>query len=149
MQSFRIRFYARYTQKRQNVMGTILVAVKHLNLGVRGPGEKPSWGGGQDQLVPGVATLDWSPDQSPGGETYNPQSLGNKANQEGGQSWVEYRSGGTRGPHPGVDMFQDLSPRVKPYCGIKCNQGLRFPATVSQQSQEKLKTMLMQNFWGK
>ena len=64
LQSFRIRFYARYTQKRQNVMGTILVAVKHLNIGVRGPGKKPSCGGGggQDQLVPGVATLDWSPD---------------------------------------------------------------------------------------
>ena len=46
LQSFRIRFYARYTQKRQNVMGTILVAVKHLNIGVRGPGKKPSWGGG-------------------------------------------------------------------------------------------------------
>ena len=46
-------------------MGTILVAVKHLNIGVRGPGEKPSWGGGgggEDQRGRGGATLDWSPD---------------------------------------------------------------------------------------
>ena len=50
LQSLRIRFYARYTQKTQNVMGTILVAVKHLNIGVRGPGEKPSWGGGGDKI---------------------------------------------------------------------------------------------------
>ena len=42
---------------------------------------------------------------------------------------MEYRSGGTRGPHPGVDIFLDLSPRAKPYCGVKCSQGLHFPAT--------------------
>ena len=33
------------------------------------------------------------------------------------------------GPHPGVDIFPDLSPRAKPYCGVKCSQGLHFPAT--------------------
>ena len=34
------------TQKtnKTEVMGKILVTGKHLNLGVRGPGEKPSWG---------------------------------------------------------------------------------------------------------
>ena len=42
---------------------------------------------------------------------------------------MEYRSGGTGGPHPGVDIFPDLSPRAKPYCGVKCSQGLHFPAT--------------------
>ena len=34
-----------------------------------------------------------------------------------------------RGPHPGMDIFPDLSPRVKPYYGVKCSQGLHFPAT--------------------
>ena len=41
---------------------------------------------------------------------------------------MEYRSGGTGGPHPGVHIFPDLSPRAKPYCGVKCNQGLNVPA---------------------
>ena len=37
--------YARYhTENTQKVMRKILVAGKPLNLGVRGPGEKPSWG---------------------------------------------------------------------------------------------------------
>ena len=43
---------------------------------------------------------------------------------------MEYRSGVTGGPHPGVDIFSDLSPRAKPYCGVKCSQGLHFPATL-------------------
>ena len=42
---------------------------------------------------------------------------------------MEYRSGVTGGPHPGLDIFPDLSPRAKPYCGVKCSQGLHFPAT--------------------
>ena len=42
---------------------------------------------------------------------------------------MEYRSGGTRGPHPGVDIFSDLSPRAKPYYGVKGSKGLHFPAT--------------------
>ena len=42
---------------------------------------------------------------------------------------MEYRSGGTGGPHPGVDIFPDLSPRAKPYCGLKYSQGLHFPVT--------------------
>ena len=41
----------------------------------------------------------------------------------------EYRSGGTGGTHPGMDIFPDLSPRAKPYCGVKCSRGLHFPAT--------------------
>ena len=41
---------------------------------------------------------------------------------------MEYRSGGTGGPHPGVDIFPDLSPRAKPYCGVKCSLRLHFPA---------------------
>ena len=32
---------------------------------------------------------------------------------------MEYRSGGTGGPHPGMDIFLDLSLRAKPYCGVK------------------------------
>ena len=31
-------------RKHTRVIGKILVAGKHLNLGIRGPGEKPSWG---------------------------------------------------------------------------------------------------------
>ena len=59
-----------------------------------------------------------------------PQSLGTKGNQERWPSCrVEYRSGGTGGSHPGVDIFPDLSPRAKPYCGVKCSLGLHFPAT--------------------
>ena len=42
---------------------------------------------------------------------------------------MEYRSGVTGGPHPGVNIFLDLFPRAKPYCGVKCSQGLHFPAT--------------------
>ena len=39
---------------------------------------------------------------------------------------VQIRTGG---PHPGVDVFPDLSLRAKPYCGLKCSQGLHFPVT--------------------
>ena len=42
---------------------------------------------------------------------------------------MECRSGGTGGPHPGVDFFPALSTRAKPYCGVKCSQGLHFTAT--------------------
>ena len=41
---------------------------------------------------------------------------------------MEYRSGGTGDPHSGVDIFPDLSPRAKPYCRVKCSQGLHFLA---------------------
>jgi len=44
--------------------------------------------------------------------------------------WIFFRSGGTGGPHPGMDIFPVLSPRAKPYCGVKCSQGLHFPATI-------------------
>ena len=43
---------------------------------------------------------------------------------------MEYRSGVTGGPQPGVDIFPDLSLRAKPHCGVKCSQGLHFPATL-------------------
>ena len=42
---------------------------------------------------------------------------------------MEYRSGGTGGPNSGVDIFPDLSPRAKPYFGVKGSKGLHFPAT--------------------
>ena len=100
-------------------MGKIVVAGKRLNLGVRGPGEKPSWretrSSGTGGSYPGQESFSVS-----GGEAHIPQSLGTKGNQEG------WPSGG---PHPGVDIFPDLSPRAKPYCGVKCSQGLHFPAT--------------------
>ena len=40
---------------------------------------------------------------------------------------MEYKSGVTGGPHRGVDIFPDLSPRAKPYCGVKCSQGSKVP----------------------
>ena len=42
---------------------------------------------------------------------------------------MEYGSGGAGGLHPGEDICPDLSPRAKPYCGVKCSQGLHFPVT--------------------
>ena len=117
-----------HTENTQKVMGKILVTGKRLNLVVRGPGEKPSWGetssSGTGGSHPGKES--WSVS---GGETHIPQSLETKGNQEGWPSWVEYRSGGTGGPHPGVDIFPNLSPRAKLYCWVKCSQWLHFPAT--------------------
>ena len=114
--------------RKHKVMGKILGAGKHLTLGVRGPGEKLSWGetrsSGTGGSHPGQES--WSVS---GGWGPYPPVLGTKGNQEGWPSWVEYRSGGNGGPHPGVDIFPDLSPRAKPYCGVKCSQGLHFPAT--------------------
>lgn len=104
------------------------MAGKRLNLGVRGTRREALLGGdkisGTGGSHPGQES--WS---VCGGESHIPQSLGTKGNQEGWPSWVEYRSGGTGDPHPGVDIFPDLSPRAKPYCGVKCSQWLHFPAT--------------------
>ena len=126
------------------VMGKILAAGKRLNLRVRGPGEKLSQGetrsSGTGGSHPGQES--WSVS---GGEAHIPQSLGTKGNQEGWPSWVEYRSGGTGGPHPGVDIFPDLSPRAKPYCGVKCSQGLHFPATPFIGKQDSSSTTLEPN----
>ena len=80
------------------------MAGKRLNPGVRGPGEKPSWGGGGQESSgtggsrPGQESRSFSE-----GETYIPQSLGTKRNQEGWPSWEEYRPVGPR-DHPGVDI---------------------------------------------
>ena len=63
-------------------MGKILVAGERLNLGVRGPGEMPSWER-QDQVALGVATLDRSPG-SPWGEAHIPQSLRTEGTRRGG-----------------------------------------------------------------
>ena len=76
-------------------------ALKSRDKGTR---REPLPGGRQDRVVPGVATLDRGPDQSPGVRPISP-STGTEGNQEGWPSWVEYRSGGTGGPHPGVDIF--------------------------------------------
>ena len=53
---------------------------------------------------------------------------------------MKYRSGGTGGPHPGVNIFPDLSPRAKPYCGANCSQGLHFPATPFIGKQDSIST---------
>ena len=53
---------------------------------------------------------------------------------------MEYGSGGTGGPHPGVDIFPDLSPRAKPYRGVKCSQVLHFPATSFIRKQDSSST---------
>jgi len=34
------------------------------------------------------------------------------------------------GSTPWNGYFSDLSPRTKPYCGVKCIQGLHFPVTI-------------------
>ena len=109
-----------YHTENKRSMGKILVAGKHLhvNLGVRGPGEKPSWGETRSSRTGGSHPRQESWSVS-GGEAHIPQSLETKGNQDGWPSWVEYRSGGTGDPHPGVDIFPDLSPRAKPYCGVK------------------------------
>ena len=60
------------TQKTQRkLMGKILVAGKRLNLGVRGPGRSPPKED-KNRVVPGVVTLDRSPDQSPGVRPISP-----------------------------------------------------------------------------
>ena len=53
---------------------------------------------------------------------------------------MEYRSGVTGGSHPILDIFRDLSPRAKPYCGVKCSQGLLFPATLFIRRQDSRST---------
>ena len=64
-------------------MGKILVAGKRLKLGVRGPGEKPSWGEIRSSGTGGG--YPWHESWSvSGGEAHIPQSLGTKGNQEGG-----------------------------------------------------------------
>ena len=59
------------TQNTQRVMGKILVAGKRLNLGIRGPREKPSWGETRSSGT-GGSTLDRCPDQSPGVRPISP-----------------------------------------------------------------------------
>ena len=80
-------------------------------------------------MVPGVATLDRSPNQSPGVRPISSSHWELMGTRRGWPSWVEYRSGGTGGQHPEVDIFPDRSPRAEPYCGVKGSQGLHFPAT--------------------
>ena len=53
---------------------------------------------------------------------------------------MEYRSGGTWGPHPGVDILMAMSPRAKSYSGVKCSQGLHFPATTFIGKQDSSST---------
>ena len=48
------------------------------------------------------------------------------------------------GPHTGVDIFSDLSPRAKPYYEVKCSQGLHFPATPFIGKQDSSSTTLEQ-----
>ena len=86
-------------------------------------------------MVPGIATLDRSPDQSLGVRSISPSTRGN---QEGWPSWVDYRSSGTRGPRTGVDIFPDLSPRAKPDCGVKYSQsqGVRPISPSTKGNQE-------------
>ena len=69
----------------KKIMAIILVARKQLNLGVRGPGEKPSWGSWrQDRMVPEVATLDRSPNQSLGVRPISPSHLELRGTRRGG-----------------------------------------------------------------
>ena len=63
-------------------------------------------------MIPGVVTVDRGPDQSPGVRPISPSHKGLRGTGRGVPFWVEYRSGGTGGPHPGVGIFLDLSPRA-------------------------------------
>ena len=131
-------------------MGKILVAEKRLNLGVREPGEKSCSGetrsSGTGGSHPGQES--WSVF---GGEAHIPQSLGTKGNQEGWPSWVEYRSGGTRGPHPGVDIFPRPVSKgyallwlsltmAKPYCGCEWTEALREMTGKGQCTEKRRST---------
>ena len=84
-------------------MDKIHVSGKRLKLGVRGPGEKPSWGEtraiGTEGSHPGKES--WSVS---GGEPHIPQSLGTKGNQEGWPSagWSTDQVG------PGVHTFERI-----------------------------------------
>ena len=84
--------------------------------------------------------MDRSPDQSLEVRPISPSHYELRGTRRGWPFWVEYRSGGTGGPHPGVDIFPDLSPRPKPYCGEKCSQGLHFPATTFIGKQDSSST---------
>ena len=82
-QLFRIKvLYQVPHRKHTKSVGKILVVGKRLNLGVRGPVEKPSWGktksSGTGGSHPGEKS--WSVSK---GEAYIPQSLGTKGNQVG------------------------------------------------------------------
>ena len=80
-------------------------------------------------MIPGIVTLDRGTDQSPGARPISPSHWGLRGTSRVGPSLVEYRSGVTGCPYPAVDIFPDLSPRAKSYCGVKRSQGLHFPAT--------------------
>ena len=92
------------------------------SLGVRGPGEKPSWGKTRSSGT-GGRQPDTSPDQSPGVRT---KEL--RGTRSGGPpaGW------GTDQVGQGVHTMEWIFFRTclhKPYCGVKCSQGLHFPAT--------------------
>ena len=48
-------------------------------------------------------------------------------------------------PQPEGDIFPDLSPRAKTYCGVKCSQGLHLPVTYTSFNgkQDKKKVDLL------
>ena len=77
-------------RKHIKVMGKILVAGTHLTLGVRGPGEKPSWGETRSNGTRGSHPGQESGLVS-GSKAHIPQSLRTNGNREGCPSWVERR----------------------------------------------------------
>ena len=78
-------------------------------------------------MLLGLATLDRSPDHFPGVRPISPshQELHTvRGTRRGGPpGWNTDQVGLGVHSHPGVDIFLDLSPRAKPYCGVKCSQG--------------------------
>ena len=79
-QLFRIKVLYQVPQRKHKKYW--LVAGKRLNLGVRGPVEKPSWGETRSSGTRGShrGEESWSVSR---GEAYIPQSLGTKGNQVG------------------------------------------------------------------
>ena len=71
-------------------------------------------------MVPGVATLDRMVRSCLQWVRPIFHSHGGLRKPEGRcPTWGEYRSGGTGGTHPGMDILPDLSPRAKPYCAAE------------------------------
>ena len=66
------------------------------------------------------------PDQSP---------VGSVLNQEGGNPEWSTDQGGPRINTLEWIFFPDLAPRAKPYCGVKCSQGLHFPVGICYKAR--------------
>ena len=87
-------------------------------------------GGRQDGVVPGVATLDRSPDQPPVVRPMFPSHYELRGTRRSGPpGWSKVQMGPGRHTLEWIFFRTCLQGLYKPYCGVKCSQGLHFPAT--------------------